>query len=102
MTEEEDKQERDICVPLYELSEMPQFQSLIELLMRIAAQHRAGFPRTVDQKVAYESSNAVSNTIREIMDGLQKEISIGRRIATHETPGGEPDADDGTNKRRRT
>ena len=100
MSQNEEPQE-DISLALFELSEMPQFGAILELLRRVAADYHAPMPKKGEDVTAYNTSNFVSNTIREVMQGLQVEVSIGRRIATTEHSRGDTDADTRDNQRRR-
>jgi hypothetical protein len=93
--------QKDPAVLLYELSEHPAFPALFDLLNRIDMKYYAPLPRKDEDITAYATSNWVSNTIREIVQGLHDEISIGRRLATEEIPGGEADANSRNTERRR-
>lgn len=74
--------------------------ALQHLMLSIAADYISDFPRTPDEKVKYETSNYVSNTIRVIMQKLEEEIGIGARLSETE---GEPDNEhSGDHQRRRT
>lgn len=101
MQNQKDYTEQDISTALYQLSQLPQFNAIYELMRRVAEKAYAPFPRTEDQKVAYESWNSVQNVLHELTRGLDVEIDIGRRLATP-NPGGDADASDGTDQRRRT
>lgn len=91
---------RDWQVDLYELSQMPQFPALFELLKVVANDHYAPMPRTADQVVAYETSNAVDNTIRAITMKLRSSIEVGMRLTEPPDSGGEANAESANRRGR--
>jgi hypothetical protein len=91
----------DVAVDLYQLSLTPQFAAIPNLLQRIAGEYQAPFPRKDEEKVAYETSNWVSNVMRLIMLKMYEEIEVGKRLSSQPDAGGEPHADEDGHQRRR-
>ncbi len=86
---------------IYELSHMGQWPAVLDVLREMAADYYARMPRSDEDKTKYETSNYVSNTIREIIEKLDQEIEVGRRLSDDDY-GGERDADETGYYRGRT
>ena len=82
---------KDPASKLYELSQDPNFSGIWETLTAIASDWYAPMPRKDEDKVAYETSNSVSNTIRLITQTIQNEIEVGRRLSLTAEQQGESD-----------
>ena len=91
---------RDHAVYLYELSLMSnQMQALFSFFEAVASDYYCDFPKNTEEKVKYETSCAVTNTIRMICKKLVEEIEVGRRLS--ESPVEEGSEDAGTDGHKR-
>lgn len=76
---------------LYELSALPQFSALIELLQDFGLRYFANLPKDINGVPAFMSFAYVQWMSSALLTELRNEIEVGRRLSTEIE--GKPDAE---------